>query len=272
MFTPKEKVLVAVSGGKDSLALWDALLLLGFNAEGIHIDIGQGEFSRASKEVCLQFAADRRAKLHVFSFAETYGLSISEVARRIHYVPCAICGILKRHLMNALTTITNHHIVATGHNLDDEAATLLGNILGWQDGYLARQHPHLPEKGDTFPSRVKPLARLEESEVIAFCKFRSINFYGEKCPLSKGATSPIYKQVLHMLEEKMPGTKRRFLFGFWKKEQSRFASRTSVKLKKCAKCNHLTTSDTCLYCRLMLKAGLNPLTPLKIETLSFSSN
>lgn len=268
MFTPEEQVFVAVSGGKDSLALWDALLLLGFKAEGIHIDIGQGEFSRISKQICQHFAAERGVKLHIFSFPETYGLSIAEVAHRIHYVPCAVCGVLKRHLINVLTKHAGHRTVATGHNLDDEAATLLGNLLGWQEGYLARQHPHLPGREDSFPSRVKPLVRLEEAEIRAYCELRNIEFYEGKCPLSKGATSSIYKQVLHILEEKMPGTKRRFLFRFWKKEQTRFISPVSYKLKKCEKCGNLTTAEVCLYCRLLTKAGLDPLTPPRVETIA----
>ena len=37
-------------------------------------------------------------------------------------------------------------VVATGHNLDDEAATLLGNTLRWQTELIARQHPSLPAR------------------------------------------------------------------------------------------------------------------------------
>ena len=40
MFGPDDRVLVAVSGGKDSLSLWDVLLQLGYQADGLYIDLG----------------------------------------------------------------------------------------------------------------------------------------------------------------------------------------------------------------------------------------
>jgi hypothetical protein len=40
MFGLDDRVLVAVSGGKDSLALWDVLLKLGYQADALYIDLG----------------------------------------------------------------------------------------------------------------------------------------------------------------------------------------------------------------------------------------
>ena len=268
MFSPQEPVLAAVSGGKDSLALWDALLLLGYKAEGLHIDLGLGKYSQASKQLCCQFAANRGVKLYIFSFLQTYSLSITEIARRTRRPPCSVCGVVKRHLINTLARQTGYRTVATGHNLDDEAATLMGNLLSWQEGYLARQHPHLPAKDSSFPARVKPLVRLEESEIRAYCQLRNLNFYENRCPLAKGASSSAYKHALNMLEEEMPGTKRRFLFGFWEKEQKRFSLPAWPELKNCQICGNLTTADVCLCCRLMQKAGLDPLMPLQFEIVS----
>ncbi|HEY8761694.1 MAG TPA: tRNA(Ile)-lysidine synthetase, partial [Candidatus Dormibacteraeota bacterium] len=45
MFTTQQKVLVAVSGGKDSLALWHSLLKLGYQADGMYIRLGIGGYS-----------------------------------------------------------------------------------------------------------------------------------------------------------------------------------------------------------------------------------
>ncbi|GIT46954.1 MAG: hypothetical protein Ct9H300mP12_15390 [Acidimicrobiales bacterium] len=65
--------------------------------------------------------------------------------------------------------------VATGHNLDDEAAVLFGNVLRWQQDYLGRQRPVLPA-GEGFPRKVKPLVRLGEREMAAYCVLRSIEY------------------------------------------------------------------------------------------------
>lgn len=267
MLSPGQQVLVAVSGGKDSLALWDALLSLGYKAEGLHIDLGLGEYSLASRELCRQFAASRGIKLYIFSFLKTYNRNIAEIARRTRRPTCSVCGVVKRHLINVLAQQTGHQIVATGHNLDDEAATLIGNLLSWQEGYLARQYPYLPARDTSFPARIKPFVRLGESEIRVYCQLRNLSFCEDNCPLAKGASSIVYKHILNTLEEEMPGTKRRFLFGFWEKAQRKFLP-ASFELRKCKICSHLTTADICLYCRLMQKAGLDPIMPVQLEVIS----
>ena len=59
MLEPGERVLVAVSGGKDSLAVWDILLELGYEADGLYIGLGIGEYSGDSGEYATAFAAER---------------------------------------------------------------------------------------------------------------------------------------------------------------------------------------------------------------------
>ena len=48
MLGPDDRVLVAVSGGKDSLAVWDLLVGLGYQADGLYIGLGIGEYSDTS--------------------------------------------------------------------------------------------------------------------------------------------------------------------------------------------------------------------------------
>ena len=62
MLSPSDRVLVAVSGGKDSLALWDALLNLGYDATGFYLGLGIGEYSDRSREASARFAADLGAE------------------------------------------------------------------------------------------------------------------------------------------------------------------------------------------------------------------
>ena len=62
MFTREESVLVAVSGGKDSLALWDVLIDDGYRTTGLYLDLGIFDYSRESKAKCEAFAA-RRVRL-----------------------------------------------------------------------------------------------------------------------------------------------------------------------------------------------------------------
>ena len=132
MFTRDEPVLVAVSGGKDSLALWDVLLSEGYrNAAGLYIDLGIFDYSRLSKAKCRAFAAERGARLITVSVAAEVGAGIPQVKDATRRPTCSACGLSKRYIMNRTALENSFTVVATGHNLDDEAATLLGSTLRW---------------------------------------------------------------------------------------------------------------------------------------------
>src|SRR4029453_611770 len=75
-----DRVLVAVSGGKDSLALWDLLLELGYRADGLYLSLGLGAYSERSRAVCQEFAAERGASLLVHDLAGEHGYTIPEAA------------------------------------------------------------------------------------------------------------------------------------------------------------------------------------------------
>ena len=110
-------------------------------------------------------------------------------ARATRRVPCSACGLSKRHLFDAAAREGGYDVVATGHNLDDEAAVLLGNTLRWDIDYLARQLPVLPG-GNGFPRKVKPLVRLTERETAAWCIVRGIDYQVEECPMAARQQAP----------------------------------------------------------------------------------
>ena len=73
MLRPGERVLVAVSGGKDSLACWHILRELGYDADGFVIGLGIGEYSDESTQFARSFAEERGWKLHETSLRTTTG-------------------------------------------------------------------------------------------------------------------------------------------------------------------------------------------------------
>lgn len=265
MLKPGQPVLLAVSGGGDSLALWDALLALGYPAAGIHLDLGLGEFSARSAELCEAFASNRQAELYILSLPRTFGVDIGKIIGHSRRPACSLCGALKRHLLNRAAYLTGHEVVATGHNMEDEASALLGNLLGWHRQYLARQYPHLPSAGKGLPSRIKPLVRVTREEVRYYCSLRGIQTVQVVCPLSEGATTTDYEVVLQTLEKTHPGLRPRFLFGFWETEQERFRLPSPPPLSPCVICGMLTGTEVCLYCRTLERAGLDPRAELLLE-------
>ena len=215
MFKHSEKILVAVSGGKDSLALWDILNRLGYQVDGLYLGLGIDggiDYSHESQRLTQKFADANGLKLHVVDIEKEYGQSIpvlSEISHRGHGKPCAVCGLAKRHEMNRIARDLGYAVLATGHNLDDEAAVLFGNTLSWSSEYLLRQASVLPE-ADGLARKVKPLCRFYEREMTAYCLSRGIEYIYEECPFAEGSQSIYYKEILNQLETARPGAKLTF--------------------------------------------------------------
>jgi len=139
-------------------------------------------------------------------------------------------------------------VIATGHNLDDEAATLLGNTLRWQTEYIARQHPALPAE-EGLARKVKPLHRLSELETAAYAFLRGIDYVVEECPLVAGNTQLRYKEAMNRLESASPGTKAQFFLGYLDRGAPLFAAQDDATLTACLRCGQPTTGRFCAFCR-----------------------
>jgi tRNA-5-methyluridine54 2-sulfurtransferase len=232
MFDRNDRLLIAVSGGKDSLGLWDILLDLGYQVTGFYLDLGIGGYSTRSQEACVAFAERRGAKLLIRSLVEEHGYSVPELARLTGRVPCSGCGLNKRHEFNRIALEEGFAVLVMGHNLDDEAATLFGNVLHWNVDMLDRQAPVLEERtvgGETDPRpvlvrKVKPLVRVAERETAAYAVLRNIDYVVEECPMVEGNTQHRYKHAMAELEESSPGTKQQFYFGYLSRGAGRFSS------------------------------------------------
>jgi tRNA-5-methyluridine54 2-sulfurtransferase len=260
MFSRGERVLVAVSGGKDSLALWDVLDHLGYQADGMYIGLGIDGgtgYSDESKAMIDKFLFSRpHLTLHEVDVAETYGRTIPEVAEeRRRGKPCSVCGLTKRHVMNRVALEGKFDALATGHNLDDEAAVLFQNTIRWQAGYLARQSPVLPAERPGLARKVKPFFRFYERETAAYALLTGIEYIYEECPHAAGNTMNYYKTLLNQLEGHSPGAKLSFYLSFLKarEQYGLFADarvEADIDMHPCEQCGQPTTAPgMCAFCR-----------------------
>lgn len=263
MFSPLDRLLIAVSGGKDSLALWDILTDLGYDVTGFYLDLGIGGYSTRSKDACVAFAEARGAKLIVRSLNEEHGYTVPELAKLTGRVPCSGCGLNKRYEFNRAALEEGFEVLVTGHNLDDEVATLFGNVLHWNVDMLGRQAPvlderllaHGGEQRTVMVKKVKPLVKIAERETAAYALLKGIDYVVEECPMVEGNTQHRYKEAITLLEESSPGTKSQMYFGFLKKAASRFAEPGDrVDLAACMSCGSVTIAvdsgdPLCSFCR-----------------------
>jgi uncharacterized protein (TIGR00269 family) len=258
MLAPGDRVLVAVSGGKDSLALWDILLDLGYAVDGLYIGLGIGEYSDESGRYARDFAASRGARLVEIDLRDEYGYDIPTGSKAARRAPCSACGLTKRHLFDKAAIDGGYDVVATGHNLDDEAAVLFGNVLHWHTEYLARQAPVLPAR-DGFPKKVKPLVRLGEREMAAYCVVRGIDYIVEECPMAAGNRHLRYKDALNDIEAASPGAKFDFFHGFLARAAAMFeAAPADDAIGTCAVCGAPCSAEICAFCRLVERATSAP--------------
>lgn len=265
MFSPQERILAAVSGGKDSLSLWEILTRLGYPVDGLYIGLGIDGgigYSSISRQLCEQFAAERNLKLHVVDVKAEYGASIPELAersRRGRDRPCAICGLAKRHIMNAVARQGDYAVLVTGHNLDDETATLLGNTLDWHTAHLVRQQPVLEGSDDGLVRKAKPLCRMYERDMAAYALLCGIDYIYDECPFSEGSNSIYYKEMLNRLEARRPGAKINFYVAFLQAKEKGFftplADTGEPNLHPCPTCGQLTAAiGACSFCQMIAKA------------------
>ncbi len=275
MVKPGDRVLVAVSGGKDSLAVWDILLHLGYEATGLYVGLGLGEYYDVSGRHARRFAEERGLELIEVDIRGTYDIDVPTAASVTGRAPCSACGLSKRHVFDQATLAGDFDALVTGHNLDDEAAVLFGNVLHWQSDYLGRQQPVLPA-GHGFPKKVKPLVRLGERETAAYCVLAGIDYLVEECPMAKGNKHLHYKAALNLIESESPGSKQAFYFGFLRNAVDLFSEQRTYSepeeqrertepdddvgmLRACEECGATTNSELCAFCRLVRStAGTKP--------------
>ncbi|EKO38381.1 MAG: putative ATPase of the PP-loop superfamily implicated in cell cycle control [Solidesulfovibrio magneticus str. Maddingley MBC34] len=247
-----EKVLVAVSGGKDSLALMRVLTDLGHVVEGLHVHLGIPDSSDPVAERTRAFCAANGLTLHVLHTAE-HGLAVPDVKDAVRRPVCAVCGKIKRHYFNRFAYENGFAALATGHNLDDETARLFANVLRWDPAYLGTQGPTLPGEGK-FVRKIKPLYRLTEFETAAYCFLKGIDHWKAACPYSGGASFTGHKKLIADLEDRSPGQKTAFYEAFLAQGRPHFAGASRGEgqdtLYACAQCGFPSSGEVCGVCRV----------------------
>ncbi len=248
MFTRADRILVAVSGGKDSLALWHVLRKLGYTADGLYIHLGIGEYSERSRERVESFARSAGAELITVDLrSELTG--IPELEKASARTACSLCGLVKRYNFNRIAREKGYSVVATGHNLDDEASSLLSNVVNWNLKYLRRKYPVLEEEKG-FVRKVKPFCKFTEKETAMYALLNRIDFVEEECPYAEDASTIFYKEILNRIEERFPGTKLRFYLEYLRKVYPRFREAEEGELGSCKVCGEPSPTEICPVCRL----------------------
>ncbi|MFB6192646.1 MAG: TIGR00269 family protein [Candidatus Nanohaloarchaea archaeon] len=256
-----DTIAVALSGGKDSAVLLEQLVeifgerpdieIIGITAhEGI--DPYRDESITAAEELCDELGVE----MEVGRYDDYYDLTMDAVADAGAKSNCTYCGIMRRDLLNKLAREVDADKMAVGHNLDDEAQSIMMNTIKGDMKRMARIGPkESPASHEKFVSRIKPLRDVREKEIALYSRIHDLGVI-DKCPhVQEGSLRPMVKSFLNKLESEMPGVKNqvvshgRELSDVVEKEID--YEDEDNQIQTCERCGEPSSSKICRKCQLL---------------------
>ncbi len=251
----KEKILVALSGGKDSAVTGFLLKKFGYNIEGFHIDLGMGDYSEKCLKAVKKLCNDLDIKLHFYDIRKEMGSSMcylrSAIQSQKSLKNCAICGVIKKWILNREARKLKADKIATGHNLDDEAQTFLVNVLkgatelSLNSGVISKN-----AKDKKFIPRIKPLFYIPEKEVREFSKKNKLPVVYEKCPCALDS----YRIQVRKFMNTLPDKNKLNILKNAEKILKKIDKKES-EIHYCEVCGEPSRNEICKACELLKLRG-----------------
>ncbi|MBS3146760.1 TIGR00269 family protein [Candidatus Woesearchaeota archaeon] len=253
-----DNLVVAVSGGKDSLTLLYLINMIvskrrEVKLQAVLIDEGiKGYRSKTIKDAEV-FCNKYSIKLNIFSYKAEFGHTLDELIKKSKINPCAVCGVLRRYMLNKYSKKLKATKLATGHNLDDEAQSILMNQMKHNLEISARLGPITGViKDKRFIPRIKPLYFMTEKEVMIYSHLKGFTSVFVECPNSYESFRSDIRDSLNQLEAKYPGTKNGIVKTFveslpYLKQEFKFKS----KIQSCSVCSEPCSNEKCKVCNFI---------------------
>lgn len=245
MIKKGDVVAVGVSGGKDSMVLLYLMQKLSkkvpIKVVAITIDEGIKGYRDRSIRVVKDFINKTGIEHQTFSYKDEFDISIDDLKDVKH---CTYCGVFRRTLLNKAARAVHADKLAVGHNLDDEAQSILMNVMR---GDIKRMKN--PAKDEKFVERIKPLKNILEKELVIYAIVNSIPYFDGECPNSYNNVRRDAQRMINEFESKYPGTKSQII-----RFKRGIISSNQGKISHCIKCGEPASHEICKACELL--AGL----------------
>jgi tRNA-5-methyluridine54 2-sulfurtransferase len=255
LFNKKDNLIVAVSGGKDSLTILHILKKYNYNVSALAIDEGITGYRDKSLITVKQFCKKNTIDLKIVSFESSFKQSLDNILKNYNERPCTICGIFRRYLLNLYSK--EYDAIVTGHNMDDEAQAIIMNLVKNNVTSLNRQGPisGLSDKKG-FTKRVKPLYLCSEKEVMIYSFFNKLTTEFNECPNVSQSFRLRIRDQLNNLENSNKGSKKNIINWFINYKKKLVLPNENIETKKCSICGENTTKHICNTCVYIKKISV----------------
>ena len=196
MIEDKDRVLVGVSGGKDSLAL---LKVLSLRKDRLPID-----FSLTACYVALDFSTTERRKLEDHFKKEGVSYLVKELDLKTKDIGCFWCSWNKRKILFETAREHNCNKVALAHHLDDISETILMNLFF--RGEISSMRPKVDLFGGKL-SIIRPFAYLEKKALEDFASKIGLPDTKHSCPYARDSKREVIKEAIRKLDNQFPNIK-----------------------------------------------------------------
>jgi uncharacterized protein (TIGR00269 family) len=256
---PEGRVAVALSGGKDSVAALHFLRKLTKDHPRVEllavtVDEGIAGYRDSALAICKDLTEHLGIAWHVARTQDLAGYTIDAAAAKTPASVCGSCGVFRRLGMNRLARDLGAVALVTGHNLDDQAQTILMNHLKGDLDRLARLAPHTAAdaaRHDSLVPRLLPFRNLPEKEVLLYALLEGLPIHDEaECPYATRSHRFALRDVLMGLEEQTPGTRHALVRGHERLKPILQAALPPLPVASCPECSEPTSGDLCIPCSL----------------------
>jgi uncharacterized protein (TIGR00269 family) len=263
MLNEKDRIVVAISGGKDSAVLLDVLFKIEQDypdTEIIPLTIDEGikGYRNKALEAAHALCSKLDLKLEVRTFQNLFGRSLDEIIglrKDVSMGACSYCGVLRRQAINAAAQELDADVVATGHNLDDEAQTVMMNMMRGDSKRIARTNRSRNISLPGFVPRIKPIMELSERDIVAYTYHLELPYHDVPCPYSEEAYRNDLRAFLNEMEHKRPGTLLAIIRSAESIAKAFEQTPSTSEIRRCESCGTPTSMKICKACSLLAEIG-----------------
>lgn len=200
-----DRIIVGISGGKDSMLLVHSLSLLqkhlsiNFDLLGVYVDEGNKNPIEQVKKTVELMGVDFRVEMtDIKNYLDFDGKN-----------PCYMCGRLRKGVLRRISEEEGYNVIALGHHMDDAVETFFMNMI-----YTGKLGTFLPGAESDGIRMIRPMVYVREEDIIKSVEYLKLPIMESKCPVNKKTTREEMKVLVKELSEKYPDLREKVVSSF----------------------------------------------------------